>query len=141
MSMVEQVMRECHNYFEWCEYYGNTKIKDGVLVGISMDDSEYFAISGSKFNDGVHCGILEKDEEFTGRVWLLHPPKSFIELCERIEAYVKKNPTGSMASENFGTYSYNRGSGSSVTGTAAPWQQAFAFDLKLYRRMFTEVEL
>ena len=135
-------MRWCNNYFEVSEYSGTVTINDGVLENIPVSENEYLAISGSRHNDGVTArGLLERNESFNGRVWVLHPPKEFLLLCDRISQYDDKNPAGSMVSESFGGYSYNRGSGSSVTGTAAGWQQVFAQELRPYRRMFTEVSL
>lgn len=144
MVTVEEVMRFCNNFFETGYLDGDFRIDHGNFVdmGYPIPVDSYLAISGSAFNDGVH--YMERlhqltDEEFKGRVWLLAPPLSFISLCEQIAAYDEKNPTGAMVSESFGGYSYSRGAGSQTTGTASPWQQAFAISLRPYRRMYTEV--
>lgn len=141
---VEAVMRYCNNFFEVSYYEGEFRIEDHRLIlPDELPADTFIAVQGSLFSDGVHrLDLLHQfsaDETFTGRVYILHPPESFLKLCEEVAAYDEKNPTGAFVSESFGGYSYSRGAGSSATGTASPWQQAFAISLRPYRRMFTEV--
>ena len=140
---VEAVMRYVNNFFEVSQYDGEFTITDHRLVlPEDLPVGTFIAIRGSLFNDGVHkIDLLHRfeDETFSGVVYILHPPESFLAICAEIEDYEAKTPTGSFVSESFGGYSYSRGSGSSETGTASPWQQAFAIALRPYRRMFTEV--
>lgn len=141
---VEAVMRYVNNFFEVSEFSGEFTIADHkLLLPEELPADTFIAVKGSLFNDGVHLlNVLHQfkaDETFKGVVYILHPPEGFIEICDAIAAYDEKNPTGAYVSESFGGYSYNRGSGSSETGTASPWQQAFGVALRPYRRMFTEV--
>lgn len=142
MVTTEQVMREVNNFFGVSFLEGSFAIENGT-INCEVPVGAYIYVSGSMMNDGLHhmdvVHRFEHDEEFEGRVWFCQPPRTFIALCEEIAAYDAKNPTGAYISESFGGYSYNRGSGSSSTGTASPWQQAFSVALRPYRRMYTEV--
>lgn len=134
---IAAVMRHVRNYFERGFIDGEFTVSGGVLT--PMPRAPYVAISGSVWHDGVFRvdQLRETPEEtFTGRVWALHPPDDFVQLCEEIAAYDEKNPAGALQSESFGEYSYTRASGQSgVIG----WQGVFAQRLTPYRRMFTEV--
>lgn len=136
-------MQACRNYFERGYRDGEFSLVGGILD--PAIDAPYVYISGSAYHDGVHRqergrltdGEDTPSESFTGRVWALCPPASFTALVEEISAYDDKNPAGSLVSESFGAYSYNRGSGSG--GGVKTWEEAFFFRLIPYRRMFTEV--
>lgn len=151
---IAAVMRRVRNFFERECIEGAFTITGGVLE--PLPDAPYIAISGSAWHDGVFprdaltgsddvvdqlaiAQGLEKDETFDGKVWGLHPPSDFLELCEAINDYDAKNPVGAYQSESFGAYSYTR---ASVGGTAGNgWEAAFAGQLLPYRRMFTEVDV
>lgn len=136
---IAAVMRHVRNFFERGCMEGEFTVSGGVLTPAPR--APYVAIEGSAFNDGVYrIDELKKDrdETFVGRVWALHPPDDFVQLCEEIALYDEKNPTGSMQSESFGEYSYTRAVGQ--TGVIG-WQGAFAQRLIPYRHMFTEVDV
>lgn len=138
---LEQVMRECNNYFERCRYFGSIRVVDGKIapdVG-----SPYVFISGGASLYGVYSlvnGRLVDAEDvsayFTGTLWFLYPPKGFTDIAEEIAEFATKSPVGGFASESFGQYSYSRATGSKGLLT---WQEAFSDRLRPYRQMFTEV--
>ncbi len=136
---IGSVMRHCRNYFERGLYEGAFTIQGGALVSPALSDGRYVAISGSAYNDGVHQTGTDTltDENFTGRVWLLSPPASFVSLSEEIAAWDEKNPTGAYTSESFGNYSYTRASDGQ--GGAITWQSAFASRLRDYQMLTSEV--
>lgn len=137
---VESVMRECRNFFETAHYDGEFAITGGVVaLPEELPDGTYIAISGSAFHDGVHKigdAMDVPDETFSGRVYILHPPKSFLEICEEINEYDQKNPVGAFQSESFGEYQYTR---AGVQTGLKSWQSAMQQRLNPYRKMFTEV--
>lgn len=136
---IAAVMRHVRNYFERGFIEGEFTVSGGVLTPAPR--SPYVAIEGSVWHGGVFRvdQLRENPEEtFTGRVWALHPPDDFVQLCEEIAAYDEKNPAGALQSESFGEYSYTRASGQNGV---IDWQTAFAQRLWPYRRMFTEVSV
>lgn len=141
---VEQVMRSVNHFFDRACYQGTFTITGGrIALPLDLPDNAWIAISGSMFHDGVHemhsdHALPAPDEAFTGKVYILHPPQAFLELCRQIDAYDEKTPAGALQSESFGNYSYTRASGANGVKT---WQEAFAAQLRPYRRMFTEVDV
>lgn len=141
-NTIAAVMRAVRNYFERGYIEGEISISGGVVS--PAVDAPYVYISGSDFHDGVKkmmASTIEADnhpnETFTGRVWLLHPPDDFIDLCEKIAAYNEKNAPGALVSETLNEYSYTKATGKN--GSLLSWEEAFASKLIPYRRMFTEV--
>lgn len=140
--MLGAIMNHIHNYFEYAYYSGDFIVYNGeILFNGRNIRNGYVAIDGCTPNRGVYAptetGLV--DGAFSGKVWLLAPPKDFLQLVSGITAWKTKNPTGAMVSESFGNYSYNRGT--SASGAAATWQDAFRSELNAYRHMFTEVNL
>ena len=136
---IGSVMRHCRNYFERGYYDGECVVANGALVTPALADGRYIAISGSVYNDGVYklgTDVLT-EETFTGRVWLLSPPASFIALCDEIAEYDAKNPAGAYLSETFGEYSYQRSA--NTQGVTSSWQSAFAARLADYQLLRSEV--
>ena len=136
---IGSVMRHCRNYFERGYYDGECVVANGALVTPALADGRYIAISGSVYNDGVYkLGVdTLKNETFTGRVWLLSPPASFIALCDEIAEYDAKNPAGAYLMETFGEYSYQRSA--NTQGVTSAWQNAFAARLADYQLLRSEV--
>lgn len=135
---VESVMRCVRNFFEK-GYMDGTFTVSGGQITPCVPPGVWYAVEGSSANDGVYSPRETMDgaeETFTGRVWLLAPPRAFLRLCEEISEYDRKNPAGAMQSESFGNYSYTRAGGQNGVQT---WQEAYAAQLVPYRRMFTEV--
>lgn len=153
---IAAVMRRVRNFFERERIEGTFTITGGMLE--PMPDAPYIAVSGSAWHDGVwsrklltgeladgdeihqmvQSALAEHDETFDGKVWGLHPPDDFLEICEDISNYDAKNPIGAYQSESFGQYSYTR---PTISGAGIGWEAAFGMQLAPYRRMFTEVDV
>lgn len=148
-----------NNYFDRDRYklYGDITIRDGVIINdafvTKVQDGQYYRITGSVFNDGVHkykasLSIGEdtglKDEVFTGGIWLMAIPQEVIDLATDIEAWQAQYEAADSAnmspyqSESFGGYSYskaNTGGGASGGGTSVTWQDAFKARLSTWRKL------
>ena len=136
---VAAVMRQVNNHFVSGYLDADFAVEGGDLKPAPAASFVY--IDGSVLHDGVWelqggklIGDDAADEAFTGRVWLLKPPRDFLALCKEIAAHDAKHPTGAAQSESFGDYSYSMG-----TQAAGGWAAAFAARLTPYRRMFPEV--
>lgn len=114
-AIVDALCRELRNFFIRGEVEGNFTISGGALLpdSVPLRDGQYYYISGSVFNDGVHRWPEEQltDETFDGYIWLMAPPRDFLAVAEDIAAYrarideLAATNTG-FASESFGGYSY-----------------------------------
>lgn len=133
---IEALMMECRNFFDRGYIDATFTIEGNTIT--PAPNAPYVYLSGSKA-DGVYRQdvpgelIAEpelENETFTGRVWLLFPPRSFLELAEEVAKYDAAAPVG-MQSESFGEYSYTR--------SASTWQEAYKAKLVPFRHMFTEV--
>lgn len=145
---VGAVMRHVNNYFESGYRATTYSIEDGKLTPSSVfAPGMYVAISGSLFHDGVwRLGedfALEgrregtPNETFFGRVWFLHPPQEFLDLCEEIAKFDGNTPVSDVQSESFGEYSVTHKTGKN--GGVLTWQEAFRDKLRPYLNMFSEV--
>lgn len=144
--MIEQIMEFINNHFISEYIDGTFRITGNVLEG--APDVRYVCISGSRYHDGVWeivDGFLTgpnmenlPDEEFDGRVYILNPPKAFLQLCTEIEEYNKKVPIHSPTQERFGGYSYSRVLYNSTPGGLG-WQAVFSARLAIYRKMFSDL--
>ena len=131
----------CHhlnNYFEKDIVQDDFTIENGALECSFLQDGQFFRISGSVFNDGVHqypaYGLI--DESFSGSVWVMAVPASFIELAGDIGACMDdaaNKPTG-FTSESFDGYSYSKATDSA--GAAADWQTVFRKRLNRWRKVW-----
>lgn len=138
---VAAVMRQVNNHFVSGYLDADFAVEGGYLKPAPAASFVY--IAGSVLHDGVWelqggklIGDGIADEAFTGRVWLLKPPRDFLALCREISAYHDKNPTGAPISESFGDYRVTRAN--EYTGGGG-WQRAFHAQLTPFRRMFPEV--
>ena len=144
--MITEICAEIKNYFTYDKdkHPGDIKIEDGKVVGIELPTT-YFAIFGSRHNNGVHKTTdTLVDEEFRGAEWVMSPPAAFLSLVGEITAWQTANGAPDSAalspfySESFGGYSYTKSAGSTSgagNSAAASWQAAYADRLKLYRRV------
>lgn len=113
--MLSEVCNHIHNFFANASdiYTGHFTITDGKITPpIEMQNDQYFRIVGSVFNDGVYKkgDVLKDEDEFDGGVWLMRPPKDFLDLVGEMETYEEKYGTLSpYDSESFGGYTYSRG--------------------------------
>lgn len=145
---VGAVMRHVNNYFESGYRATTYSIEEGKLSPSSIfAPGMYVAISGSFYHDGVWKlgeelaleGHREgmPNETFFGRVWFLHPPAEFMDVCEEIAKFAENTPVLGVKTESFGEYSVTHSSGKN--GGVLGWQEAFADRLRPFVSMFSEV--
>lgn len=147
--MLTEICAEIKNYFtdEKDRHIGDFSIVDGQVVPSLEYPTDYIRIVGSRKNDGVHKrgdnGFdLEDEGEFHGAVWIMTPPKAFLELAEQISKWQEANGgfdsqmMSPYQSESFGGYSYSKASGSGANGSSVPtWQSQYASRLSIYRKI------
>jgi len=137
--MLDEVMDFLNNYFIEKRIFGEFEIEDNTIE-IEAQEGQYFAIRGSVFNDGVYqypCTSLH-DEQFKGAIWLLRPPKDFLNTVKDIEEWQGSQSLDSPAfspfqSESFGGYSYTKGTKTSVY--SGGWQDVFGSRLARWRKI------
>lgn len=142
--MLTELCQEIHNWFSKDEEkrFGVFTIKDGRIDGdFGIQDSQYFRIVGSVFNDGVYQFPAEnlKDETFDGAIWLMNVPPPIISLSERIDEWKEKYQdvvNSPFQSESFKGYSYSKASGGGRAGgsTGLTWESVFADELNKWRK-------
>lgn len=146
--MLTEICAEIRNYFtfEGDKHFGDFAIIDGLITPSFDIPTDYIRIVGSHLNDGVHKlsdADLVDEGDFHGAIWVMSPPKAFLDLAAEIAAWQTKYggiDSQSMSpfnSESFGGYSYSKsaGTGAAGVGAANTWQSAFASRLKAYRRI------
>lgn len=147
--MLTEICAEIKNYFTYenDKHIGDFSIIEGLIVPSFDIPTDYIRIVGSHLNDGVHKlsdADLVDEGEFHGSVWVMSPPKAFLELVKEIEDWQAKNgaldsPAMSpFNSESFGGYAYSKSGGNASGGSSsagASWQAAFATRLTMYRRI------
>lgn len=140
--MLEQICAFIHNFFYGDRYAGTFTIANGVLTVDGLIDGQYFRICGSRLNDGVYRYHVDQltDETFTGVVWDMRPPKSFLTLAEEIEAWQQKYGEAvksPYSSESFNGYSYTKAQGYASAGgdMLGTWQNIFGSQLNHWRKL------
>ena len=140
--MLEQVLKEIHNWFQREIIPGTYTIQDGHIALPFLRPGQYFRIVGSVFNDGLHQYGPEKadlqDESFQGAVWALAVPKAVVSLAGEIAAWQEKykdTVDSPYTSESFGGYSYSKASGAGDSTGSGGWQAAFRARLNPYRKL------
>ena len=148
--MLEVVMRHIRNYFVRSQHAGDFTVSEGmVLPHDFLLEGQRFRVTGSLLNDGVYTyhadGIKDdldnvganlKDESFSGVIFALAVPPTFIALVQQIEEWVGKfgdaanNP---YQSESFNGYSYTKASGNA--GGGLTWQDVFRSQLNEWRKV------
>lgn len=138
--MLEQVLKEIHNWFQQEIVPGRYTIQDGHIALPFLRPGQYFRIVGSVFNDGLHQYGPEianlQDESFQGAVWALAVPKAVVSLAGEIAAWQEKykdTVDSPYTSESFGGYSYSKAIG--ADGSSGGWQAAFRARLNPYRKL------
>lgn len=147
-------MRHIRNYFIWEHHIGDFSISGGMLSPHDfLLDGQRFYITGSYLSDGVYTyhpdGIKNdddsvevdlKDEDFSGVVYALAVPPTFIALVQQIGEWVGK--FGNVAnnpyqSESFNGYSYTKASGGAGSGASggSTWQDVFRSQLNEWRKV------
>ena len=137
--MLTTICDSLKNWFVKKKIYGQLKIENGTLIVPPdfLQENQYFRIVGSVFNDGVHKYPAERlvDEEFSGEVWAMAVPPTFIALAEKIQAYTESEQAKPSAytSESFGGYSYSKAT--DENGAPLSWQKVFAKELNKWRKI------
>lgn len=143
MFMTE-LCQELKNWFCDVEndiHSGTYTIENGTLSLPFIVEGQYFRIVGSLFNDGVHklgdnTDSL-KDESFTGTIWSMRVPQSFVDLAIEISTWIGNNAdavTSPYQSESWGGYSYSLKSGSPDSGSL-DWKTVFGGRLNRWRKL------
>lgn len=132
--MLYTIMKHIHNVFPVKQFNGTFNITDGAISLSDIKTGQYFLIEGSMFNDGVYKYPTTnlQDEEFSGCVTLLAPPRQFLDLVDEISSYVEHDTRGGLQSESFGGYSYTR---ATVNGRMADWTDIFRQRLNVWRKL------
>lgn len=145
--MISQVCAEIRNYFTYDtdKHTGTFKVEGGVLVPSVEIPAGYYAVFGSRKNNGVHkdTDVLKDEGEFDGSVWAMSIPDDFLALVGDIDDWQKKyggadsESMSPFQSESFGGYSYSKAAGSTSGGANAvssTWQGVYAARLNRWRR-------
>lgn len=146
---ISNYCADCKNYFLKNGYpdvhSGIYTIKNGQISGVEgfLIEGQYFAIRGSKLNDGVYLYTPEGtklllDETFKGAIWDMSVPPAFLEFCESAEAFKDKyNELGlnysGFQSESFGGYSYSLPA--SAPDFMVQWQDRLNKAYRRWRRL------
>ena len=135
--MLERLLRHLRNWFviPGGIHPGTYTIKGGSIELPLLHDGQYFRITGSVLNDGLHQAPAHglRDETFNGSVWALAVPNEIVILSKEIEAWNKEN-SGPYTSESFGGYSYTKAT-NTKTGQVATWEDAFRSRLNPWRKI------
>ena len=142
-TTLTEICDYCNNHFVVSKATGNYAISGGTIVLPQLQENQYFRISGSVFNDGVHKYPATDlvDETFEGAIWAMAVPATVVALASDVDAYIAKYMTpdspamSPYTSESFQNYSYSKGSDSSNGAGSVSWQNAFASRLNKYRRL------
>lgn len=145
--MLEEVLRNLNNWFEvpgkrltgfFEVSVGCIGLPDGWLL-----DGQYFLVSGSVMNDGLHQWPAYDlvDEGFEGEVQALAVPMAVQDLADRIEIWWEKYGKAAESpyqSESFGGYTYTKASGNGSQGGSQgrlTWCDAFRSELNRWRKL------
>lgn len=142
-EMLEQVLDHIHNYFYTGQYItGTFTITDGTLELEGLQDGQYYRITGSVFNDGIHqypsTGLT--DETFSGTIKLMAVPKNVLdvidEISEWVEEYGKVMYSPYQEEHVINVYSYKRATSGRYYGESqSDWQTIFAKRLNAWRKV------
>ena len=143
---ITGLCRELKNYFttDRDKHSGTYTISNGDISPKGfLIPYQYFAVFGSKLNDGVYQNVEEdlarlRDETFTGSVWDMSVPADFIELCLDMDKFKAKVEELELlnkgyASESWGGYSYSLSS--SAPASMQMWQNRIDRSLAMWRKL------
>lgn len=143
--MLDELCQELKNWFVYYDddkHIGTFTIQDGdIMPSIDLQENQYYRIVGSVFNDGIHQNNDNDeliDETFTGGIWLMRIPKTFLDLADEIEQWQKNMNESDTSkspyqSESFGGYSYSKKSG--ANGNGYSWKDEFSSRLNMWRKV------
>ena len=141
---LKEICDYIHNYFESEYFEGEYAITDGSidLIGVDIQENQYYMIEGSVFNDGIykHISTDLTDETFTGTVITMRVPRDVLDVLEEATEWTNNNASvinSPLNSESFGGYSYSKGSSSKKDGSQGQftWRDVFGDRLKAYRKI------
>lgn len=141
--MIDEICAEIRNFFteDKDKHFGKFSIENRIIVPSIQFPTDYIRIIGSRKNDGVHRLSdfdLVDEPQFDGAIWIMTPPKSFLNLVDEIESWQDKNGSfdsyanSPYTSESFGGYSYSKSQNGAQSGST--WQSVYAKRLNMYRR-------
>ena len=140
--MLEQILDHIHNYFIKEVYKGEFEIVSNSITLPFLQNGQYFYISGSVFNDGVHRypDSTLINEKFVGEISAMAVPPALISLSNEISDWVVKYGdivNSPFSSESFGGYSYTKAQGQSDSSNnvSSSWQSAFKSRLNRWRKI------
>lgn len=145
--MLEEVLRNLNNWFEvpGKRLTGFFQVEGGALTLPDgwLLDGQYFLVSGSVMNDGLHQWPAYDlvDEGFEGEVQALAVPMAVQDLADRIEIWWEKYGKAAESpyqSESFGGYTYTKASGNGSQGGSQgrlTWCDAFRSELNRWRKL------
>ena len=138
--MIGQICQYIKNYFtyEHDRIIGDWSVVNGKLVPSLDIPTDYYAIFGSRKNNGVHKvndygDVLVDEGPFHGSVWFMSPPQDFLDKVEEITAWIDtygKTLNSPYTSESFGGYSYTKGKSRSGSDFGITWRDQFGPELK-----------
>ena len=143
LNMLEQVLDHIHNYFYTDKSItGTFEIVDGALTLDDLLTGQYYHITGSVFNDGVHQypSTDLTDETFAGTIYPMAVPKTMLDIVDEITAWVDKY--GDLMNSPYqsesviGVYEYQRATTNRQNGeSVSDWQSIFAKRLNAWRKV------
>lgn len=139
---IKEICDYIHNYFELKTIDGSFTIADGSLVGVDIQNNQYYRIQGSVFNDGIYKHDNEEltDETFKGRISLMAIPKDVLDVYTEATEWQAQNANvlnSPYNSESFGGYSYSKGTSAKKDGSQGSytWRDVFGDRLNAYRKI------
>lgn len=140
--VLTELCQELKNWF--CDidkdiHSGTFEISNGSVSLPFLQEGQYFRITGSALNDGVHLYPADdlRNETFTGTVWAMRIPPSVVALASEIDDWIEKNGEAVASpyqSESWGGYSYSLKSGGAESG-AVSWMSVFGSRLNRWRKL------
>ena len=139
-AMIGEICAYIKNYFvyEGDRIFGEFSIENGEIVPPVEFPTDYYAIFGSRRNNGVHnladqTDTLVDEGKFHGSIWIMTPPDDFLTKVAEIKSWVTANNSAlasPFSSESFGGYSYTKGKNKSGSDYGITWRDQFGDELK-----------
>lgn len=149
--MLYEVCMRNKSWFARARYLGEFTIENGALrltyddgqnfCPVNIKAGQYIRIINSALNDGVYlwpCSTLE-DEVFDGGVWVMSPPKAFIDEVNAVADDIAKNKDvifSPYSSESFGGYSYNKQTNGGCSGGGSDWWSIYGGRFSQWRKAY-----
>ena len=142
-NMLEQVLDHIHNYFYTGDAIkGTFTITGGALTLDGVQNNQYYHITGSVFNDGIHKypSTDLTNETFTGTIYPMAVPKTVLNLVEEISDWVDEYgdvmDSPYQSETVIGVYEYQRATMNQRNGeSVSDWQSVFQKRLNAWRKV------